>query len=181
MNIFLLCINFWRCCKKKWSRNTTLIVKYLYNIVVHSQLPTVECDCCRGILYFIYIGVYIYLVLLCCFSISRPLEKLFLDTLTSTLTAWKRTNKKWQKCDQEKYFSNVFQSRNKIHCYVKSMKMRLYISSGGSFKQLWWHTLDTSEFFLQQRKSICVCIMDHFHSRGTQWEIGEVGRLSCFS
>ena len=32
--------------------------------------------------------------------------------------------------------SNVFQSWSKIPLYVKNMKMRLYISSGGSFKQL---------------------------------------------
>ncbi len=70
-------------------------------------------------------------------KISRLLKKLFLDTLTSTLSAWKRTKKNSQKCDQEKYFSNVFQFWNKIPLYVKSMKMRLYISSGGSFKQLW--------------------------------------------
>ena len=49
----------------------------------------------------------------------------------------KKNKKKSQKCDQEKYFSNVFQFWNKIPLYVKSMKMRLYISSGGSFKQRW--------------------------------------------
>ena len=59
----------------------------------------------------------------------------------------KKNKKNSQKCDQEKYFSNVFQFWNKIPLYVKSMKMRLYISSGGSFKQLCTIDLKQEVFF----------------------------------
>ena len=55
----------------------------------------------------------------------------------STLSAWKRTKKNSQNCDQEKYFSNVFKFWNKIPLYVKTRKMRFYISSKGPFKQQW--------------------------------------------
>ena len=49
----------------------------------------------------------------------------------------KEQKKNSQKCDQEKYFSNVFKFWSKIPLYVKTMKMRFYISSGGPFKQVW--------------------------------------------
>ena len=39
----------------------------------------------------------------------------------------RKNEKICQKCDQEKYLSNVFQSRNKILLYVKSTEMRFYI------------------------------------------------------
>ena len=48
----------------------------------------------------------------------------------------KEQKKNSQKCDQEKYFSNVFKFWSKIPLYVKTMKMRFYISSGGPFKHV---------------------------------------------
>ena len=75
----------------------------------------------------------------------------------------RKNEKICQKCDQEKYLSNVFQSRNKILLYVKSTEMRFYISSWGSFKQPCLVVLNASRT-LQQKRTFLALPLDKYIS-----------------